>query len=138
MLLRVSNHNFKSIFPELTKIPMNEKIALEGAYSYLQRAGFTNIRYGMAHKPCNMDAKKDGIIYDVLVLYDENNFEVTWKSLEELLGIPFAVQSHKVLLFFSNDFGQALFEFQSGRILSQEYGIEKQTKDNMEKKQSKK
>jgi hypothetical protein len=116
---------------------MNEKIAQEGAYSYLQRAGFTNIRYGMAHKPCNMDAEKDGVIYNVLVLDSDDDFTVTWKNLEGLLGISFAAKGHKVLLFFSNNFGQALFELHNGRIFSQEYGIPKQTKGNMESKQSK-
>jgi hypothetical protein len=91
-------------------------LALEGAYYYLQRNGFKNIRYYMAHKPCNMDAEKDGIIYDILVLSSDENFEVTWDRLEVLLSIPFAVKGHKVLLMFSNDLGQALFELHSGRI----------------------
>ncbi len=109
---------------------MNEKIAFEGAYSYLQRNGFKNIRYHMAHKPCNMDAEKDGVIYDVIVLHSDLDFEVTWSNLEGFLEIPFAISGHKVLLYFSNSFGQALFELQCGRIFRLEYGEEKHTKNN--------
>ena len=74
----------------------------------------------------------------MLVLDSDDDFTVTWKNLEGLLGIPFAAKGHKVLLFFSNNFGQALFELHDGRVFSQEYGITKQTKSNTEKKQSKK
>ena len=102
---------------------MDEKMALEGARSYLKRNGFENIRYYMAHKPCNMDAEKDGIIYDVLVLHSDSDFQLDWSKLEGLISIPLKVKNHKVLLFFANNSGQCLFEMQSGRIFSLEYGV---------------
>ena len=97
-------------------------MAVSGARNYLERNGFKNVRYYMAHKPCNLDAEKDGVFYDVLVLNADEGFEIDWKTLEGLISIPQSVKNHRVLLFFSSDFGQALFELHNGRIFSQEYG----------------
>jgi hypothetical protein len=111
-------HSFKSVSAKLSLILMAEKNHLEGAYYYLQRNGLKNIRYYMAHKPCNMDAEKDGAIYDILVLSSEEDFEVAWKTLEGLISIPSDVGNHRVLLFFSCNSGQCLFEMHNGRIFS--------------------
>lgn len=69
---------------------MNDGTALELTHAYLQQNDFKNIRHFMAHSPCVIDAEKDGIIYDVAVIYSNDDFEVSWRKLEGLLSVPFS------------------------------------------------
>jgi hypothetical protein len=97
---------------------MNDGTALELTHAYLQQNDFKNIRHFMAHSPCVIDAEKDGIIYDVAVIYSNDDFEVSWRKLEGLLSVPFSDKNHRVLLMFVNDLGLCLFEMIGGRISS--------------------
>ncbi len=104
---------------------MNEKTALERTYYFLQANGFKEVGYYGAHSPCVINAEKDGLFYNVTVVYSkddsENNLEVNWSKLEEMISIPSTYKNHRVLLMFLSNSGSCLFEMLGGRVFVSEY-----------------
>jgi hypothetical protein len=99
---------------------MIEKENLELAYTILQQMGYKRISYDA--KPFDLQAEKDGTVYDVMLEVGENqSIEVAWQKLTELVSACIRWKDHKALLMLMTDSGVCLFEMLDGRVPPEYY-----------------